>query len=138
MQQFSIQELRRLLMAGRTLDESENIKDYFFSWVQEHTTTAFKVEQKGKEMSRALKDALSYAFKRDISIRGLRMFEVKNLHLLHGTCAFETRGHATFFYFSDLDRGMLIRGDGKDYWLAAFALAGSSSGFTSSIVGTEN
>ena len=138
MQQFSIQELRRLLMAGRTLDESENIKDYFFSWVQEHTTTAFKVEHKGKEMSKALKDALSYAFKRDISIRGLRMFEVKNLHLLHGTCAFETRGHATFFYFADLDRGMLIRGDGKDYWLAAFALAGSSSGFSSSIVGTEN
>ncbi len=138
MQQFSIKELRQLLMAGRTLDESENIKDYFFSWVQEHNTTAFKVEYKGKEMTNAIKDALSYAFKRDIAIRGLRMFAVKNLHLLHGTCAFEARGHATFFYFSDLDRGMLIRGDGKDYWMAAFTLAGGASGFSSSIVGTEN
>jgi hypothetical protein len=138
MQQFSIQELRRLLMAGRTLDECENIKDYFFDWVKEHNTTAFKVEYKGKEMANAITDALSYAFKRDIAIRGMRMFAVKNLHLLHGTCVFETRGTATFFYFSDLDRGLLIRGDGKDYWLAAFALVGGSSGFSGSIVGTEN
>jgi hypothetical protein len=27
---------------------------------------------------------------------------------------------------------------GKDYWLAAFALAGRASGFSSRIVGTEN
>ncbi len=138
MQEFSIKELRRLLMAGTTLEESENIKDYFFSWVKEHSATAFKVECKRKTMSNAIKDALSYAFKRDITTREMRMFEVEKLHLLHGKCAFETNGHATFFYFSDLDRGMLIRGDGKDYWLAAFTLAGGSSGFSSSIVGTEN
>jgi hypothetical protein len=138
MQQFSIQELRRLLMAGRTLDECENIKDYFFNWVKEHNTTAFKVEYKSKEVANAIEDALSYAFKRDIAIRGMKMFAIKNLHLLHGTCVFETRGNATFFYFSDLDRGFLIRGDGKDYWLAAFALGGGFSGFSSSIVGTEN
>ena len=138
MQQFAIKELRRLLMEGRTLEECENIKDYFFSWVQEHNNTAFKVEYKGKLMANALKDALNYAFKREITIRGLRMFEVKNLHFIHGTCSFETTGHATFFYFSDLDRGMLIRGEGKDVWLAAFALSGGPSGYSSSVVGTEN
>jgi hypothetical protein len=138
MQQFTIQELRRLLMAGRTLDECETIKDYFFNWVKEHTTTAFKVKFNNEDMTDAITDALSYAFKRDIVTRGMQMFEVKSLHLLHGACVFETRGHATFFYFSDLDRGMLIRGDGKDYWLAAFALGGGSSGFSNSIVGLEN
>lgn len=137
MQQFAIQELRSKLMSCRTLNDSENTKDYFFDWVKEHSTTAFKVEYKSKEMAKAINGALTYAFRREIVIRGMRMFEVKNLHFIHGVCMFEARGQATFFYFSDLDRGMLIRGDGTDYWMAVFTLTGKS-GISYSLVGLEN
>lgn len=137
MQQYAIQELRRLLMASKKLNQCENTKDYFFNWVQEHTNTAFKVEHKGKQMSEALNEALTFAFKRPILMRRLRMYEVKNLHFIHGMCSFEAQGQATFFYFSDLDRGLLIRGDGNDYWLAIFKLT-RMAGFSFSLVGLEN
>jgi hypothetical protein len=137
MQQYAIQELRRLLMATKTLDDSEKTKDYFFNWIQEHNNTAFKVEYKGKQMGEALKEALTFAFKRPIATRGMRIYEVKNLHFTHGMCFFEAHGTGTFFYFSDLDRGMLIRGDGKDYWFAVFKLT-RLAGFSFSLAGLEN
>jgi Fic family protein len=137
MQQFEIKELRRMLVKQLTLEQCEDTKDYFFSWVKEHDSTAFKLDYKSKQMVKALNEALTQAFKRDIVVQNLRMFEVKNIHFIHGMGTFEQRGRATFFYFSDLDRGMLIRADGKDYWLAVFRLIGSTEmGFSTE--GQEN
>ena len=105
MQTHSIKELRRLL-----LNESdfEKTKDYFFDWVSEHNSTAFGTTTKNKMLMTVLKSAISKVFKMDtIVFQNLLMHEVKGVHLIHGSANVEKITLA-FFYFTDLDWGMMI------------------------------
>ncbi len=104
MQQYAIKELRRLLLNE---DEFEITKDYFFNWVKEHEKTAFNIRIKNKALTKLLNVGLSDAFKKEIVVQNLQMFEIKNINLIHGMGSF-ARGNAVFFYFSDLNWGMTI------------------------------
>ena len=104
MQQYAIKELRRLLVNE---DEFEITKDYFFDWVKEHEKTAFNTRTKNKALTKLLNVGLSDAFKKEISVQNIQMFEVKNIYFMHGMGSFE-RGNASFFYFSDIDWGMIV------------------------------
>jgi hypothetical protein len=105
MQQYSIKQLRYLLVNEKDLDI---VKDYFFNWVKEHNQTALATRTKNKNIVKIASLGISDFFKKDIIIENATVFEVKGIHFTHGKGSFMRTGQAVFFYFTDLDWGMVM------------------------------
>ena len=107
MQTYSINQLRHLLLNEKDFN---TIKDYFYDWLEEHHVTAFKVPTKNKKLLNVIKIGLTLAYKKEIVFRGEQMREVKGINLIHGAALFDQMS-VTFFYFPDLDLGLMITVD---------------------------
>ena len=110
MQNYSIKELRHLLINEKEFDKT---KDYFFDWIGEHNNTAFATPTKNKMVLSVLKGSMSKAFQKDIVFKNATMFEIKRLNFVHGQAFIENMIMA-FFYFTDLDWGMIMTADTKE------------------------
>ena len=112
MQNYSIKQLRNLLVNEKDFN---TIKDYFYDWLDEHHVTAFATPTKNKKIETVLKIGLSLAYKKEIVFRGEQMREVKGIHFIHGAAHLDQIGGGmTFFYFTDLDLGLMITEDKSD------------------------
>ncbi len=107
MQNYSIKELRNLLLNEKDFN---TIKDYFYDWLEEHQVTAFKTPTKNTKLQRVLQIGLTLAYKKEIVFRGDQMREVTGINLIHGAALFDQMS-VTFFYFTDLDLGLMITQD---------------------------
>jgi hypothetical protein len=112
MQNYSIKQLRHLLVNEKDFNI---VKDYFHDWLDEHHETAFKTPTKNKKLLSVIKYGLAMAYKKEIVPRGEDMREVKGINLIHGAAHLDQIGGGmTFFYFSDLDLGLMMTEDPKN------------------------
>ena len=106
MQNYSIKQLRHLLLNEKDFNI---VKDYFHDWLDEHHETAFKTPTKNKKLLDIIKLGVSLGHKQEIVLRGEEMREVKGINLIHGAAHLDQIGGGmTFFYFTDLDLGLMM------------------------------
>jgi hypothetical protein len=104
MQKYSIKQLRHLLINE---PEFHLTHSYFFDWVDEHKNTALATPTKNKMLIQVVKESMKKLLsKTDITVSQTMMCEVKGVNLIHGSILVEGR-LTVFFYFSDLDWGMI-------------------------------
>ena len=109
-------------------EDFDDTKDYFFNWVKEHGKTAFKTPCKNPLITNFISSGLSDAFKKDIKLEKERMFAIQDLYFVHGQGSFDKNGTAVFFYFTNINWGLVIAMTPKQNFITRFRMVGYDIG----------